>query len=244
MIVALGKFAAQSLLQTTDPITRLRGRDSTYRGATLIPTFHPAYLLRNPSSKRDVWEDMKKVRAILKAASEPVLSPQRARRVTAWSDRLVSVAVPVAGAGSAHLPRSDDAADAGRRRARGRATRHAARSPASSSARPPPPADDVDAARCDRRCSTIERVSPADVVQLTDWVADYYLAGPGAALAAAMPPHALTSRVDAFDTIRVVSADGRRATISPSASRSDRAARPDDVPAGARRRGSGRRCCC
>jgi DNA polymerase len=65
VIVALGKFAAQSLLQTTDPITRLRGRAFTYRGATLIPTFHPAYLLRNPASKREVWEDMKKVRAIL-----------------------------------------------------------------------------------------------------------------------------------------------------------------------------------
>jgi uracil-DNA glycosylase len=65
VIVALGKFAAQSLLQTTDPITRIRGREFTYRGATLVPTFHPAYLLRNPSSKREVWEDMKKVRAIL-----------------------------------------------------------------------------------------------------------------------------------------------------------------------------------
>jgi DNA polymerase len=65
VIVALGKFAAQCLLHTTEPITRLRGREFQYRGATLIPTFHPAYLLRNPSSKRDVWEDMKKVRAIL-----------------------------------------------------------------------------------------------------------------------------------------------------------------------------------
>jgi DNA polymerase len=65
VIVALGKFAAQSLLKTTEPITRLRGRTFTYRGAVLIPTFHPAFLLRNPSSKREVWEDMKKVRAIL-----------------------------------------------------------------------------------------------------------------------------------------------------------------------------------
>ena len=65
MIVPLGKFAAQSLLRTTDPITRMRGRTFNYRGATLIPTFHPAYLLRNPSSKREVWEDMKKVRGIL-----------------------------------------------------------------------------------------------------------------------------------------------------------------------------------
>jgi DNA polymerase len=65
VIVPLGKFAAQSLLGTTDPITRLRGRSFQFRGATLIPTFHPAYLLRNPSAKREVWEDMKKVRGIL-----------------------------------------------------------------------------------------------------------------------------------------------------------------------------------
>jgi len=65
VIVPLGKFAAQSLLKTMDPITRLRGRQFDYRGAALIPTFHPAYLLRNPSAKREVWEDMKKVRAIL-----------------------------------------------------------------------------------------------------------------------------------------------------------------------------------
>jgi uracil-DNA glycosylase len=65
VIVALGKFAAQSLLKTNDPITRLRGREFRFRSATLIPTFHPAYLLRNPSSKRDVWEDMKRVRALL-----------------------------------------------------------------------------------------------------------------------------------------------------------------------------------
>jgi DNA polymerase len=69
VIVPLGKFAAQSLLKTTDPITRLRGREFQYRGATLIPTFHPAYLLRNPSAKREVWEDMKKVRALLQADS-------------------------------------------------------------------------------------------------------------------------------------------------------------------------------
>jgi DNA polymerase len=65
VIVALGKFAAQSLLKTTEPITRLRGREYRYRDAILMPTYHPAYLLRNPSSKREVWEDMKRVRAIL-----------------------------------------------------------------------------------------------------------------------------------------------------------------------------------
>lgn len=65
VIVTLGKFASQSLLRTEDPISRLRGRVYNYRGAKLIPTFHPAYLLRNPSSKREVWDDMKRVRALL-----------------------------------------------------------------------------------------------------------------------------------------------------------------------------------
>jgi DNA polymerase len=65
VIVALGKFGAQTLLRTLEPISRLRGRVFEYRGAKLIPTFHPAYLLRNPSSKRDVWEDMKLVRRLL-----------------------------------------------------------------------------------------------------------------------------------------------------------------------------------
>jgi uracil-DNA glycosylase family 4 len=66
VIVALGKFAAQALLRTDAPISRLRGRVLDYRGAKLIPTFHPAYLLRNPSSKREVWEDMKVARSLLK----------------------------------------------------------------------------------------------------------------------------------------------------------------------------------
>jgi uracil-DNA glycosylase len=65
VIVALGKFAAQCLLRTTDPITRIRGKEFKYREAILIPTYHPAYLLRNPSAKREVWDDMKRVRAIL-----------------------------------------------------------------------------------------------------------------------------------------------------------------------------------
>ncbi len=67
VIVALGKFAVQTLLRTDAPISRLRGRVFDYRGAKLIPTFHPAYLLRNPASKREVWEDMKLVRSLLKS---------------------------------------------------------------------------------------------------------------------------------------------------------------------------------
>jgi uracil-DNA glycosylase len=65
VIVALGKFGAQCLLRTNDPITRLRGREFKYRDAILIPTYHPAYLLRTPSAKREVWEDMKRVRELL-----------------------------------------------------------------------------------------------------------------------------------------------------------------------------------
>jgi DNA polymerase len=70
VIVALGKFAAQSLLRTTEPITRIRGREYQYRDAILMPTYHPAYLLRNPASKREVWEDMKRVKAILDSAAQ------------------------------------------------------------------------------------------------------------------------------------------------------------------------------
>jgi DNA polymerase len=66
VVVALGTFAARALLRTLDPISRLRGRVYEYRGAKLIPTFHPAYLLRNPGSKREVWEDMKLVRELIK----------------------------------------------------------------------------------------------------------------------------------------------------------------------------------
>jgi uracil-DNA glycosylase family 4 len=61
IIVALGKFAVQTLLQSKVPITRLRGQWHTYQGIRLMPTLHPAYLLRNPADKKLVWEDIKKV---------------------------------------------------------------------------------------------------------------------------------------------------------------------------------------
>jgi DNA polymerase len=61
VIVALGKFAAQTLLRSKTPITQLRGRWYDYHGIKLMPTFHPAYLLRNPGDKRLVWEDIQKV---------------------------------------------------------------------------------------------------------------------------------------------------------------------------------------
>ena len=66
VVVALGKFAAQTLLQIDTPITRLRGQAYPFRGAALVPTFHPAYLLRSPDKKREAWEDMKLVRALLR----------------------------------------------------------------------------------------------------------------------------------------------------------------------------------
>ena len=62
IVVALGKYAAQTLIRTKTPISRLRGTFVEFRGIQLMPTFHPSYLLRNPSAKREVWEDMKRVR--------------------------------------------------------------------------------------------------------------------------------------------------------------------------------------
>src|SRR5438552_3186573 len=62
-ICALGAVAAQNLLNTTQSIGKLRGRFHDYLGIPVICTYHPAYLLRNPSSKRDVWDDMKRLLA-------------------------------------------------------------------------------------------------------------------------------------------------------------------------------------
>jgi uracil-DNA glycosylase family 4 len=67
VIIALGRFAAQSLLKTRVPISRLRGEWQSYQGIPLMPTYHPAYLLRNPEGKRDVWEDMKEVLRLLRS---------------------------------------------------------------------------------------------------------------------------------------------------------------------------------
>jgi len=65
MIVALGKFAAQCLLRDDTPITRMRGGFRSYEGIPLMPTLHPAYLLRDPSKKKLAWEDLKAVNAAL-----------------------------------------------------------------------------------------------------------------------------------------------------------------------------------
>ncbi len=61
VIVALGRIASHTLLDSTTPISRLRGTFQLYMGIKTMPTFHPSYLLQNPSKKRDVWEDIKKV---------------------------------------------------------------------------------------------------------------------------------------------------------------------------------------
>ena len=61
VIVTLGRFAAQTLLGEQTAISRLRGKWCRYQGIDLLPTYHPAFLLRNPAAKRDVWEDMKQV---------------------------------------------------------------------------------------------------------------------------------------------------------------------------------------
>ncbi len=64
-ICTLGKFATQTLLRTETPISQLRGNFQKYKNIPLMPTYHPAYLLRNPAAKKEVWEDMKKLHAEL-----------------------------------------------------------------------------------------------------------------------------------------------------------------------------------
>ena len=65
VIVTLGRFGLQSLTEKSYGITSVRGKWLDYNGVKLMPTYHPAYLLRTPSAKKDVWEDMKKVMAEL-----------------------------------------------------------------------------------------------------------------------------------------------------------------------------------
>lgn len=74
VVIALGAFAARTLLDTDEPISRLRGRVFDYRGAKLIPTFHPSYLLRSPGNKREAWEDLKTALGLI-GRSVPALSP-------------------------------------------------------------------------------------------------------------------------------------------------------------------------
>jgi uracil-DNA glycosylase len=69
VIVGLGTFAVQALLKVKTPISRLRGSWHDLRGIRMMPTFHPAYLLRNPSEKRQVWQD---VQMVLKELGRPI----------------------------------------------------------------------------------------------------------------------------------------------------------------------------
>lgn len=75
VIVALGKFAAHTLCRETTPITKLRGQLRSFEGIPVMPTYHPAYLLRNPAGKRDVWEDLQSVLRLIGRA------PPRGRRM-------------------------------------------------------------------------------------------------------------------------------------------------------------------
>jgi DNA polymerase len=68
IICALGTFSAQTLLKTDTKITALRGKLFDLEGVKVIPTYHPAFLLRNPDKKREVWEDMKKIAELLNNA--------------------------------------------------------------------------------------------------------------------------------------------------------------------------------
>jgi uracil-DNA glycosylase family 4 len=70
VIVVLGNTAMKNLLDTKEGITRMRGIFQDYKGVKVMPTFHPAYLLRDPSKKRETWEDLKKVRDYLESTSK------------------------------------------------------------------------------------------------------------------------------------------------------------------------------
>ena len=70
VVVVLGATAAHNLLQVKTPISKLRGQFHDLLGFKVMPTFHPAYLLRDPNKKRDVWEDLKQVRDLLAASSK------------------------------------------------------------------------------------------------------------------------------------------------------------------------------
>lgn len=65
IIVGLGRYACQTLLETKTPMSKIRGLWHEYEGIKFMPTFHPAYLLRNPPAKKEVWQDLQEVMAVL-----------------------------------------------------------------------------------------------------------------------------------------------------------------------------------
>jgi uracil-DNA glycosylase family 4 len=76
VIVVLGNTAIKNLLETKEGVTRLRGHFQDYKGIKTMPTFHPAYLLRDPSKKRETWEDLKKVREYLDSTTNQRVESQ------------------------------------------------------------------------------------------------------------------------------------------------------------------------
>jgi DNA polymerase len=70
IILAMGRFAVQSLLRSTEPIGRLRGRVHQYQGVPLVVTYHPAYLLRNPEDKSRAWDDLCLAREVLQPSAQ------------------------------------------------------------------------------------------------------------------------------------------------------------------------------
>jgi len=70
LVISFGNTPTRALLRTKKPISQLRGEFQDYDGTPLMPTFNPAYLLRDPTKKREVWEDMKKIRALLASHSK------------------------------------------------------------------------------------------------------------------------------------------------------------------------------
>ncbi len=70
VIVSLGSVSAHALLRTKTPISRIRGQFHTWEGIPVMPTYHPAFLLRNPEMKKPVWDDMKKVKALLRGPGD------------------------------------------------------------------------------------------------------------------------------------------------------------------------------
>ncbi len=73
VLVALGKFAAQFLLETEEGIMRLRGKWGTYHGIPVMPTYHPSFLLRQPAQKKEAWQDLL---AVLAKAGLPAPGPR------------------------------------------------------------------------------------------------------------------------------------------------------------------------
>jgi len=75
LIISLGNTPTHALLQTRKPISSLRGEFQSFNGIKVMPTYNPAYLLRDPSRKREAWEDLKKVRAVIQSLLDPNSRP-------------------------------------------------------------------------------------------------------------------------------------------------------------------------